>query len=474
MMLRSLLHDLPANRMIRCAATTLLLITAPVAADRSVLNYLYEPALPPELQEAGSRMIVDALNSDFDTAIRISQDMISTATGLQQADPTTYGEMLTNHGILFTASGDHEPGLAALIAGMKQLEVRANPFSPGLLNNIMARGLTQVALADLVSAEDTFRHAQHITHRQHGVYNPEQIPIINQITKTHIKRGHLTAADREQRFTLRIAELAHGVDSPAILPVLNNLGHYYAARGNTLPLSKLSESRLQRDLLFNNAVGMYERAIAIIESRSGRTDPSLLAPLRGLANARMLQVTGRKHAEQALHRALAIVEAGPDPVAEDRARALIDIADYYTVVSNKQAPGYYLEAWKLLQDSEEGRLQAARLFSTPTRLYPDEIPVLYLDRKPDAAESGTSLFARLQYAVGKDGRVRHIRVLDKNVPNGQVRGLRTRLGMSRFRPRIIDGEITGTDGMILNQAYALSKEARTPAQAPDAPQEATR
>ncbi len=457
-------------RVIRAAfASCLFLLASAASGDQDALNYLYEPAMPEEYENLLGRMMVHARNAEFEDAINVSQTIVDGAEPLQQNDPTTYGMILTNHGILFTAAGDYELGLSILESASAYLELRTNPFSTEWMNHIMATALAESGLGNLTDAEDTFRRAQHITHRQNGVYSPDQISIINYITANHLKSGRVIAADREQRFTLRISEQEFGPDSPEMLPILTRLGSYFATRGSTMPVALPAEIRLRRDLLFKDSVNMYERAISIIEDQYGNMDLRLLGPLRGMASARLLQVTNRKYAENALQRAMAIVNANPDSDVGDQARALIDIGDLYVITSDRKASQYYLQAWNLLQDSEETRLAATQFFSTPTRLHPRRDDVLYLERKPDAAKNGEELFAELQYTVSAQGKVQHVQILDKNVPNEQVRILRGRLRATRFRPRIIDGEILPTEGLILNQKYHLLSEASLIPDDPDAP-----
>ncbi len=63
----------------------------------------------------------------------------------------------------------------------------------------------------------------------------------------------------------------------------------------------------------------------------------------------------------------------------------------------------------------------------------------------------------------KSGRVTNLELLDKNVPNAQVRNLRSRLSATRFRPRIIDGELVATDNLMIHQTYRVAASAPTDA-----------
>ncbi|SVE15652.1 uncharacterized protein METZ01_LOCUS468506, partial [marine metagenome] len=100
---------------------------------------------------------------------------------------------------------------------------------------------------------------------------------------------------------------------------------------------------------------------------------------------------------------------------------------------------------------------AKQMFGSPQRLFPSRNGALYLDRRPDAAEAGDDLFVRIEYTVTDQGKVSHVKVLEKNVPNEQVRMLRYGIRNAKFRPRIDDGEILATEGLTFYQPYEVFK-----------------
>jgi hypothetical protein len=320
----------------------------------------------------------------------------------------------------------------------------------------MARGLTQTELETFSSAEESFRRAQHISHRVGGVFTPEQLEIVDQITRLNLRQGKLIAADREQAFNLRISEQAYGEESEKLLPVLQRLGAYFATRGNMMPLSTVPDYRYYREDLFRRSIALYQRAIRIIEHSYGVTDLRLVEPLRGLARARLLQITNRRASEAALERVLSIVESNPETDLPDRIAAMVGLGDIYTITGDTRASEVYLQTWQLMQENEQQKQLSTEIFGSPTRLYPEGSRVLYLDRRPDAAaEEDVELYVDVEYSISGSGRVKNIQLLDKNVPNAQVRNLRSRLSATRFRPRIIDGELVATESLMVHQTYQV-------------------
>jgi len=435
--------------------TLLLMVPCLAIADQNTLAYLYEPVLGEGQQSMVQRIKLHAWNAEFDAAISLSQDLLDSADPLRDADPSIYGQVMINHGILRVAAGEYQLGLAIIERGMEFLEARTNPFDEILINSVMAKGICQLLLGSFTNAEDTFRRAQHITHRHKGVYNKEQLPMISYLTATNLRQGNSLAADQQQRFSLKVAEQSYGPNSIEILPTLVRLGSYFASRGNTIPVVAPTELRLLRNILFRDSINLYLRAIEITELNYGVNDLRLLTPLRGLASARMLEITQRRNAKVALLRSLEIVDSNLNSDLTDRAQAMVDLGDFYIITSDKQAQEIYLNAWAILQETPETQRLAASLFGSPVRLYPRDSPFLYLDRTPDGATPGDELFANLQFDVLPNGHVQAIEIIDNNVPNKGIRLVRQILRASRYRPRIHNGELVSTEALQKRQLFAV-------------------
>jgi hypothetical protein len=428
-----------------------------VSADQDTLDFLYSPKLTLEHLQLFDGIKVHARNAEFEYAITLSEQLVSESEEQSNSQPITLGQVLINHGILHSASTDYAAALPLIVRGLEFMERRTNAFSSELINGVMAKAATELELGLYDDAEDTFRRAQHITHRHQGVYAEEQLPMVTYLTKTQLRSGNVLAADRQQLFSLRVAEQAYGPDSVEILPTLNRLGSYFSSRGGAIPVIAQSEVRLERDQLFRHALSMYHRSVSIIEQNFGDNDLRLVQPLRGLASARVLQVTSKRYAKDALLRSLSIVESNPDSDMTDHAQALVDLGDFYILSTEELAAEPYLRAWEMLQETPDTQRVANALFGAPVRLAPRDYQVIGLDRLPDAASPGDELFIDIEYGVMANGRTSEIQILEKNVPNEQLRMLRQKVRGSRFRPRILDGEILATAGLMLHQSYYVSR-----------------
>ena len=436
--------------------------------DQAMHGYLYEPTLTETQQLIAQRWKLQARNYEFDAAIARSQDLLDSVDPLRDANPSTYGQIMINHGTLRCAAGEYQLGLSIINRGMGFLEASIErrmeflkpktdslPLDAILLNGVMAKGICQLTLGALTEALDTFRWAQEISHYDKGVYNEEQLTIISFLTATYFRQRNLLAADQQQRFSLVIAEKSHGPDSVKILPTLIQLGSYFSSRAKAIPSGVDSELRPEASILFNDAVFMYNRAIAITEINYSVNDLRLLKPLRGLATAGLFERTLSKNAEVALLRALEIVNSNPLSDQNDRAQAMVDLGDLYIVISDEKAQETYLEAWTILKESPNKQQLVSSFFGSPVRLYPKKFPVLYLDRTPPFATPEDQLFVNLKYNVSVDGQAEEVKVIDGNVPIEYQRMLRQSLLASRYRPRILDGEFVSTEGLQDRQLFAV-------------------
>ncbi|MDZ7684895.1 MAG: hypothetical protein U5O39_07685 [Gammaproteobacteria bacterium] len=97
------------------------------------------------------------------------------------------------------------------------------------------------------------------------------------------------------------------------------------------------------------------------------------------------------------------------------------------------------------------------IFGTPKRLFPKP-RAFALDYQPISVDEGEPLFANVEFSVADNGRVARAKVLDGNVPNEKKNALRSHFQSdTKYRPRIVDGEVVETDGLMLHQTFKVQK-----------------
>ncbi len=437
---------------------TLLLMSGTLIAAEDALDYYFaDLTFRDDITTRQYETVQLRLRNDqFDQARDAAEILIDDNLDLATSNPVLFGQLLANLGVILAYQEKYLEAMQALDTSLQTIEEFSNPFTFTLKKISMARGLVQMQLGLFEEAEESFRRAQHITHRIGGVYSPDQLEVLRHLTKLNLKQGKLPDADREQEFSLRVTEQVYGENSEELLPILQRLGAYFASRGNMFSLVDAPDYRYFRDRMFRQAIGYYNRSIEIVEDNYGVNDPRLIEPLRGLARARLLQITNRSAAEAALERVLQIVNSNPETDVPDRVKAMISLGDIYTITGDRRAAQIYLNAWQLMQEDAAYLQLSAEIFGTPTRLHPEITGILYLKRKPDAAtEEDVELFIDVAYSVQLNGRVNNIVLIDKNVPNAQVRYMRAHLAEARFRPRILDGELVATENLMIHQTFEV-------------------
>lgn len=436
--------------------TILLTISNGTVADEDILDYYFHSLDMPGNSANDFERLGNLLNyQTLKEAIVLCEQIIDDNAALEESNPLIYARLVANLGMILNYGEYYENALESLNRA-EALMVQSLPqYSPDLINLLMPKASTLDSLNKTEEAQEVLRLAQHITHRDDGVYSPNQLPMVNQLFKISFQHGDVMSADQQQFFMLRVSERAFGRDSEALLPTLEKLGQYFAYRAVTSAQFEESAARYQRETLFRESLKLYKRAIKIIENNYGPNDPRLVNSLQGLAQAYLMQGANNK-SEVALERALFVIESNPSTDLPDRIEAIIRMGDLYTRTSDDRSAETYLKAWNLMEENPDYNWLKVQAFGAPTRLYPRPQRVVYLDRAPRTSE-GSELYIDAEYTVKTDGKVGDVKLLAKNVPNEQVRRLRTQLSTFRFRPRIVDGEIVETANLIIHQTFRVTE-----------------
>jgi tetratricopeptide (TPR) repeat protein len=453
-----------------------LLITTTAKGDSEVIvaampSFLFSA---PDLPTADQDNLYKEFNlayviGDYKAAEVSMSRLLDLAIGNAALTTETAAKLLSNAAVLQAQLLFNSEDMSHASIALNQLEratelvTALDPYHPMLSQILVVTSLIYELQRDYEAALDTLRHAQHLIHRQHGVYAGQQLAIVERIANVSHQQGDLMGADREYMFELKISERTYGVDSPEQISMLTKAANHFALRAASQPSMQSlayqdvspSEYRQMRPMLFRTAFEMYEKAIRITELTYGAESLRVVQPLREMAYARILQGTSKDEAEKALERVLEIIVANPGTDVSDHARALVALADIYTITGDGAAAKYYLQAWNLLDTDPVYKDLQASLFATNRRLYPLGGPANGLMKQPMSVEPGNELFIDLDYAIRENGRTYHVTIVDSNLPNAYKRNLQGWFQQARFRPRIEAGVLVGTDDVQLHQVYTV-------------------
>jgi len=316
------------------------------------------------------------------------------------------------------------------------------PFTASTINPLISMGANYHETGDYVQALGIFQEARTVNRRAFGLLNTEQIDIVYHIAATLASMRRFDEAHLHQEDALRLVERVHGEDSLEVLPYIYRYAEW-----------------LVSGYQFEGARREYLRAIEIIREHDGLESPLLVTPLREMGNSFRVQKLGEGRGISALRRALEVAEAQAEPDGLETARVLRDIGDWYTAFSRVQLSNdEYVRAWELLGTVENGEELRTEWFDDGDgdyvfREYPNTRGLANSD-DPGAVEG----YVRIVFDIDENGRPLNVNVLESEPAGYKDETMVRAVSRSRFRPRVVDGEITSATGLIRNFRFHYEPE----------------
>jgi tetratricopeptide (TPR) repeat protein len=374
------------------------------------------------------------------------------------------------------------------------VEEHIGAFAPALVSKLSRLGALYYQTGQFDKSLEVMRRAQHIIHRNSGVYSLDQLKIVDWITKINLRTNKPRAADVQQRYYYKISAANFGEDDPRIIPALTKLGHWFRRSGQ-----------------YPSALDAFRRTLNLMEELQPEADMAMLEPLNALSSTLYLQ--GSCCADEPLARALDVVANSSSADRSDELDALMHLADMNLL---QQRPGkaneLYQKAWNMVAPQNAVSQKGKDLFGMPTRLgiaktydvvtafrlategytQPEMVGAEVFqvsNQKPESGESWSStgrnkvsrqlvgeplplcysqvvdlaraknkdklatFFMDLDFTVSKSGKVMKVEVLDSNTPYKLGRYVKNMLYTTRFRPRFVAGKPVLTEHVELRQTF---------------------
>ncbi len=396
-------------------------------------------------------------DDEFGHAIIIAKKMLKMVEDQTEPNDIRLFEPLINLAAAQKHANQPEVSVENYERAIVLVEIDSGIFDTRLIEPLQEVGNTYRVTARSEDALDNLRRAQHLTHRKDGVMTIEQEEILDGITETYLVMGMYEEANQEQILSLRTYEHTFGKDDPRIIPAIHKLARF--------------EMRIGQ---YRNARELYQRSLYLMEQNYDENDIRMLEPLEGIAMTRRSPYRGsqrlgesgpgvsrvrlananRSQGTRALERSLEIIDARNDVDAEDRATALLNLADW-KIEGNKpaQAAELYKRVWDTLIGGGQTLETVQQSFSKPRQLAysPPSLPI--------EGESGRYVnydgkFVEIEFTVMSDGGVRHITIVDSNSPVVMHRKMRDTMKSARYRPVLVDGFPVDTPGIRLRQTFS--------------------
>lgn len=410
---------------------------------------------------------------------------VDSARSSADADPLALEEALTALGDAYLNANQYAPAEAAYTEAVQSVEQHGGRETQRVLAPLTGLGTTFARAGHHHDAIPLLQRAVAITRAQLGMFDLRQQNVLETLA------GSLTALDRQPEaqdlmtYRVRVAEKTYGEGSPKVIPWLCDLGNWFADIGKT------PEARMT-----------FQVALNIVGTTDNLNAPIIVEPLRGIARAYMLRSsypddwrkppypklgcglpyvvpppecknpaardslgyfnieprTLNQEGEEALKRALRILESDPGSATQTLIETLIQMGDWYQIKkSPREARTYYERAWQLIRTTPNLPDSAATALNVPLRVYyptPQivaHVPIL------TAAVDTTSQYVQTEFTVAADGSVRDARIVDHDTRNLWARDILKAVRDSRFRPKFVEGQAVAATGITYRQVFWTSK-----------------
>jgi TonB family protein len=208
-------------------------------------------------------------------------------------------------------------------------------FAPELIEPLLQLSHTYVQMGDVEQAHEALNRAQHITHRNGGVYSPTQRDILQRKTRLSLQSDDPLEANKQQEFLFFVN--THNFEDLELLPAYLDIAKWYIETGQYYRSRKI-----------------LQEAITLIEESVGENDLRMLEPLQLIAKSRRLQ--GVCCSEKYLSRILDVIESSSDVPADTIAMAYAGLADAYTISGkfDEAASFYSMASQYMSTDQHQG------------------------------------------------------------------------------------------------------------------------
>jgi TonB family protein len=441
------------------------------------------PAAPATTAAAEFRRLYDA--GDYPAAVRQALAVLADAERREPVDAEELQVALMNLGLVQRLAGDYLDSEATYRRVIELIEGAGRVASPRLARAHAGLALTYYAARRYDLAVPAFERAIALNRRAEGLFNEDQLPLLDKQADALTELGRVEDALQAHRYALRLVERRHGTNSLRYARELVARGRWYT-----------------RARAYESSRYTLRRAVDLLVELEGPRSLELVAALtagadnarRWLADAQAMTelldadrqvmyhdpvtpgppglspATIQTEGLRALERAAEIVDASPDAPPASVAAVRVQLGDLNQLRQTpERALPHYQQAWQAAAGAAEGgRPLQQVLFGEPLLLYyaaPDGWN-RYAGRPAEEVERRV---AELLVTVSAQGRVREATIVnDAGDPRLGQRAQRA-AETARYRPRLEDGQPVETAGVRFLQPFIVLKAEAPPVSDPARP-----
>lgn len=446
---------------------------------------LPEATAPPQAKPAAPRQPLRILAQDsrleayqqfrslyelarFDEALPLAKRVVELSEAGGERDhelPIAYN----NLGATQYQLADYPAAEGSYRKSLELLESTQGISSRRLVVPLAGLGAVYAAQDQHAVAADLFDRALAVSRRADGLFNLQQLPLIEQAADSRYAISDFGGAEREHLYALKIAEQNFGYGDARTLPPLLQLGAFYES---------LRE--------FIAARNMYMRA-RDVALKPGVYDPNAVKALVGIARTHRLQYTmdpdtldsqqpardeitgeviGKVYKEsrvpppaadrtglKAAQTALDLLRSTSNPPPDLMTETLIELGDWFQATSRPAISiPYYAEAAGILD---------AKVAADPLAGHPLKAPRMVFYRPPLSASRGLNTLSGqyvirktvFSFVVTETGLPLDIAVVSTDMDEGQLSQSKRAVGRAIYSPRFTEGRAVSTAGVTFTSEW---------------------
>ncbi len=437
--------------------------------------------------------------SRFAEALPLAQRVVQLTEGADPLDdqlPTAYN----NLGVVQLRTGDLDAAEASFKRALELLEGRVGIVSRRLIAPLAGLGAVHTTRGHHALAADVLHRALSISRRANGLFNIDQMELLESLITNYDAVGNQAGVERERRYAVQVVQQEYGADDPRTIPAMVLLAEWY-----------------ERTYGYALARTQWQHVVAVASREDGGRNAATIVGLIGIARNHRLQfvhdpaslmetpmdmadprppsqiqlsvvppgaeqsnVVGTvkmdREGEAAALKALQTLDETPDPPTKLLALALTELGDWYATADRvSKAIPYYRRAWPLFAEMAAAGQPNPLAAPRPLSYRPPFAAMRNRDRTD--VELVASPF-EFTMSISESGEADSIMLMPgsgdgRESDNYRATQFRRSLARAAFSPRFENGEPVPTDDYRFTDIWydvASSAPPVPPAQ-PDPPAE---
>lgn len=383
----------------------------------------------------------------------------------QQLPPVNHSSRTILDQVKSTRSVDY-------LSMIDDIESQYGPYSDQLPQHLVSLGMNLQQNQEHDAAIKVFKRAMHLHRINEGLYNANQVSILEHTVNSQIALRQWNAVNDNYQYIKWLHQRTDGKNSLTMLPAIQNLSDWHLE-------AAMSDAEGKRFFHLTRAHDLLILSTDIIYQYKDQHDLQLVANLRNLTtvNYYLHQFSSQSESQlrsasvgsvednkpqknrlegytfgnfnrgrSAIEHIITIYEHTPNQDPLDYYQARLELADWHLLFNKRNtAQSLYESIYNDMLANKVTTETINEVFAHPVIL-----PSKYFDSQNiRTKEKGKEAYVLVRYDVTSYGRTRNIEIKETNPFNDQLlrSSVYRTLKQARFRPRFVNGTAMYTEGL---------------------------